>query len=117
MDHELEAVLSLFFDDTPVASRLIDTSRDDADFRATFIVEMASAGKVVLKLADNDSVTTAQGSSGADRAISPSWITGDTDARRTPKSLRRSIPSKTGFRRTSVKTRRCMTGICRTFGG
>jgi Putative homoserine kinase type II (protein kinase fold) len=54
MNHEIKNVLSLFFDDTPVASHLIDTSRGDADFRATFIVEMVSAGKVVLKLADND---------------------------------------------------------------
>lgn len=54
MDREIENILSLFFDDTPVAVQRIDTSLDDADFRATFIVEMASAGKVVLKLADND---------------------------------------------------------------
>ncbi len=54
MNHEIKNVLSLFFDDTPVATHLIDTSLDDADFRATFIVDMSSGSKVVIKLADND---------------------------------------------------------------
>ena len=54
MENEIGDIFSLFFDDTPVAARRIDTSRGDADFRATFIVDTASGGKAVLKLADND---------------------------------------------------------------
>lgn len=54
MDAEIEKLFALFFDDTPIAAQRIDTSRGDADFRATFIVEIASGGKFVLKLADND---------------------------------------------------------------
>ena len=54
MENEIGDIFSLFFDDTPVAARCIDTSRGDADFRATFIVDTASGGKAVLKLADND---------------------------------------------------------------
>ena len=54
MNQEIKNVLALFFDETPAAAHLIDTSRGEADFRATFIVETASGGKVVLKLADND---------------------------------------------------------------
>ena len=54
MDAEIEKLFALFFDDTPIAVQRIDTSRGDADFRATFIVEAASGGKFVLKLADND---------------------------------------------------------------
>lgn len=54
MDAEIEKLFALFFDDTPIAAQRIDTSRDDADFRATFLVETASGGKYVLKLADND---------------------------------------------------------------
>ena len=54
MDAEIEKLFALFFDDTPIAVQRIDTSRGDADFRATFIVEIASGGKFVLKLADND---------------------------------------------------------------
>lgn len=54
MDNEINCVFSLFFDDTPTTAHLVDTSRGDADFRATFIVETAQGGKFVLKLADND---------------------------------------------------------------
>lgn len=54
MNDEIKKVFSLFFDDTPVKARLIDTSRGDADFRATFIIETASGNRYVLKLADND---------------------------------------------------------------
>ena len=54
MDNEIKNIFSLFSDDTPLALREIDTSRGDADFRATFIVEAAGGKKLVLKLADND---------------------------------------------------------------
>ncbi|MBR0199083.1 MAG: phosphotransferase [Oscillospiraceae bacterium] len=54
MNAEIEKLFALFFDDTPIAVQRIDTSRGDADFRVTFIVEIASGGKFVLKLADND---------------------------------------------------------------
>jgi hypothetical protein len=54
MNAEIEKLFALFFDDTPIAVQRIDTSRGDADFRATFLVETASGGKYVLKLADND---------------------------------------------------------------
>ena len=54
MDAEIEKLFALFSDDTPIAVQRIDTSRGDADFRATFLVETASGGKFVLKLADND---------------------------------------------------------------
>ena len=54
MDDEIKSVFSLFFDDAPLAAREIDTSRGDADFRATFTVERVAGGKAVIKLADND---------------------------------------------------------------
>lgn len=54
MNEDIEKVFSLFFDEEPTSARFIDTSRGDADFRATFIVETAQGGKYVLKLADND---------------------------------------------------------------
>ena len=54
MNDEIKSVFSLFFDGAPIAAREIDTSRGDADFRATFIVERPAGGKVVIKLADND---------------------------------------------------------------
>lgn len=54
MDAEIEKLFALFFDDTPIAAQRIDTSRGDGDFRATFLVDTASGGKYVLKLADND---------------------------------------------------------------
>lgn len=54
MNEEFKNAFSLFFDDEPIDIHLIDTSRGDSDFRATFIVETNSGGKYVLKLADND---------------------------------------------------------------
>ena len=53
MDDEVIRIFSLFFDDTPIAITPIDTSRGDADYRVTYIIE-TDAGKYVLKLADND---------------------------------------------------------------
>lgn len=54
MNDDIKNVFSLFFDDTPITDHLIDTSRGDSDFRATFIIETAVGSKYVLKLADND---------------------------------------------------------------
>ncbi len=54
MDEEIKRLFVLFFDGMPHLVELFDTSRDDADFRVTCIVETDSAGKYVLKLADND---------------------------------------------------------------
>ncbi len=53
-DEDFLSVFSLFFDETPVSVRTIDTSRDDADFRITFIAETDTGARYVLKLADND---------------------------------------------------------------
>ena len=54
MDDEIKRIFALFFDGAPIDSYTIDTSRGDADFRATFIVETDAGEKNVLKLADND---------------------------------------------------------------
>lgn len=54
MDEAFKRVFSLFFDETPIAARMIDTGRGDADFRATFLVETDTGNKYVLKLAEND---------------------------------------------------------------
>ena len=54
MNDEIIRIFSLFFDDVPVSTRLIDTSRGDTDFRLTFIVQTDTGNKYVLKLADND---------------------------------------------------------------
>ena len=54
MDDEIKRIFALFFDGAPIDSYTIDTSRGDADFRATFIVETDAGEKYVLKLADND---------------------------------------------------------------
>ena len=54
MDKEITKICSLFFDGAPNAAHPIDTSRGEADFRMTFIVETEPNGRYVLKLADND---------------------------------------------------------------
>ena len=54
MDEAVKTVFSRFFNEIPVLSRKIDTSRGDEDFRATFVVETDRGNKYVLKLADND---------------------------------------------------------------
>ena len=54
MDDALRAIFAQFFHDAPVAAQTIDTSRDETDFRATFIIETNAGHKRVLKLADND---------------------------------------------------------------
>ena len=54
MDEELKRIFALFFDGAPTLVQTIDTSRGDADFRATFIIETSAGMKYVLKLADND---------------------------------------------------------------
>ena len=54
MNDEIKNVFLMFFDDIPVNCRVINTSRGDTDFRATFIVETTSGKKYVLKFADND---------------------------------------------------------------
>ena len=53
-DTAFNRIFALFFDETPVAVRTIDTGRGEDDFRVTFIVETDAGNKVVLKLADND---------------------------------------------------------------
>ncbi len=54
MDDELNNIFLRFFSEAPASVHLIDTSRGDSDFRATFIVETDSGSKYVLKLAEND---------------------------------------------------------------
>lgn len=54
MDEEIKRAFSRFFDETPIHAHLIDTSRGDADFRVTVLVETDAGTKRVLKLADND---------------------------------------------------------------
>ena len=132
MNDEIRSVFSLFFDGAPAAVREIDTSRGDADFRATFIVETASGGKAVIKLADNDftfpeKIAVWQRTVEEYRKLGyfcptspapfPSLRSAGTDARPTPRNLRHTILSETGFRRTSAGTKRCTTAICGTFGG
>lgn len=43
-----------FFDDTPISAELIDTSREDSDFRQAVIVSTEQGNKYVLKFAAND---------------------------------------------------------------
>ena len=50
----IQNVFTLFFDETPVSCRQIDTGRGDGDFRETMIANTASGNKFVIKLADND---------------------------------------------------------------
>lgn len=54
MNDELRNVYSRFFAEIPASARLIDTSRGESDFRATFIIETDEGTKYVLKLAEND---------------------------------------------------------------
>ena len=119
MDAEIEKLFALFSDDTPIAAQRIDTSRGDADFRATFLVETASGGKFVLKLADND--FTFPGKIAVwQRTVeddSHGWSSRDAAVRPMPRSMRPTIRWRTGFRRTSGRTKRCMKGIGGTFGG
>lgn len=54
MEDAIKTIFSRFFNEAPVAAQRIDTSRGDADFRVTFIVETDLGNKYVLKLAGND---------------------------------------------------------------
>lgn len=54
MDGEIVRIFSLFFDHTPIAVRAIETSRDEDDFRAAYLIETDSGHRFVLKLAQND---------------------------------------------------------------
>ena len=51
---EIERVFHLFFDGPLTSYQTIDTSRDEADFRETILVETEAGGRFVIKLADND---------------------------------------------------------------
>ena len=52
--NEIITIFDLFFDGTPTSVRLINTSRDNKDFRETAIIETASGERYVIKFADND---------------------------------------------------------------
>ena len=54
VDQEIIDVYSLFFDGTPVSAKLIDTSREEEDFRNTFIIETGDGNRVVLKITANE---------------------------------------------------------------
>ena len=47
-------IFSRFFDDTVSSYRIVNTSRDEADFREAVMVQTDAGGQYVLKLADND---------------------------------------------------------------
>ena len=50
----IREIFARFFDGTPVRTDVIDTSREDTDFRQTVIVTTAEGAKYVLKIASND---------------------------------------------------------------
>ena len=54
IDPAVVEALHRFFDGTPASAEIIDTSREDADFRNTVIVTTAEGEKYVLKFASND---------------------------------------------------------------
>lgn len=54
VDPTVSEVFRRFFDAVPVSCDIIDTSRGDADFRNTVIVETDEGEKYVLKFASND---------------------------------------------------------------
>ena len=56
----LEGILRLFFDGAAAPYQVINTSRDEADFRETVLVETEAGRRFVLKLADNDFTTPAR---------------------------------------------------------
>ena len=51
---EIQDIFSLFFDETIISCRLINTSINDSDLRETVIAKTSSGGRWVIKLADND---------------------------------------------------------------
>ena len=51
---ELYNIFSLFWDDIPTSFEVIDSSRNENDFREAVIAEFKTGEKAVLKLADND---------------------------------------------------------------
>ena len=51
---ELYNIASLFFDNKPISFKIIDSSRNNADFREAVIVTFEKGKKAVIKLADND---------------------------------------------------------------
>ncbi len=53
-DKEFLEIFSLFSNETILDAEVINTSRDESDFRETVIVSLASGGKLVIKLCDND---------------------------------------------------------------
>ena len=54
INQELFDVFQLFFDDKPTTFEIIDTSRNESDFREVVIAEFETGEKAVVKLADND---------------------------------------------------------------
>lgn len=53
-NRELLDIFRLFYNDVPSSFEIINTSRDDEDFRETVIAEFETGEKSILKLADND---------------------------------------------------------------
>ena len=53
-DPAIREIFARFFGGTPVAADVIDTSREETDFRQTVIVTAAEGEKYVLKIASND---------------------------------------------------------------
>lgn len=53
-DPAIREIFARFFGGTPVSADVIDTSREDSDFRQTVIVTTAEGEKYVLKIASND---------------------------------------------------------------
>lgn len=54
VEPEIKEVFSAFFDGEPVIADVIDTSREEDDFRKTFIITTTEGEKYVLKFAAND---------------------------------------------------------------
>lgn len=53
-NNEIDIIFRSFLDGAPLSWQIINTSRNESDFRETFIVTTSSNEKAVIKLADND---------------------------------------------------------------
>lgn len=54
VDESIKTIYALFFDDMPVFAEIINTSRDESDFRNAVIITSNTGEKHVLKISSND---------------------------------------------------------------
>lgn len=54
IDDEIKAIFALFFDESPIEQKIIDTSRGEDDFRNAVIISTQAGNRYVLMITEND---------------------------------------------------------------